>query len=297
LTGAAVLAPHDGGRAHRLRKPWWVVSVLGALGGAYALWTHVASDPLADVHSYYAAAARLNAGLNADLPYPPLFAILFRPLALLPFGIAAAIWEGLIIAAFGLTLWRLGIRRPTTWYAVGILGMAIGWTLAIGQAEAIITLLLTIGSPLAVATAGHIKLFPLLAGLFWLGRRDWRRLKRFIGWTIALGLFQLLVDPVDTLAYPGTPISYLPSTASFGNISPFVLSPLLWAALVVIGFAVTLRLGRTRWGWSAAVALSVLASPRLFVYMLMTLLACLRPTVWSCSGSSSRASTSAGTTR
>ena len=60
------------------------------------------------------------------------------------------------------------------------------------------------------------------------------------------------------------------------NFSPYALSPLLWAALAVVGVAVTLRLGRTRWGWSAAVALSVLANPRLLTYMLMTLLACLR---------------------
>jgi hypothetical protein len=82
------------------------------------------------------------------------------------------------------------------------------------------------------------------------------------------------VDPADTLAYPG--ILNLGSTTSIGNISPFAFSPVLWATLVIIGVAVSLRLGRTRWGWSAAVALSVLASPRLFVYMLMTLLACLR---------------------
>jgi hypothetical protein len=60
------------------------------------------------------------------------------------------------------------------------------------------------------------------------------------------------------------------------NLSPFASSPLLWAALVVVGVAFAWRLARTRWGWAAAVALSVLASPHLFSYMLMSLLACLR---------------------
>jgi hypothetical protein len=60
------------------------------------------------------------------------------------------------------------------------------------------------------------------------------------------------------------------------NLSPYALSPILWGVLVAIGIGVTLWLGRTRWGWSAAVALSVLATPRLLTYMLMTLLACLR---------------------
>ena len=89
-----------------------------------------------------------------------------------------------------------------------------------------------------------------------------------------MGLLQLILYPTDTLAFPST--LALAQTASIGNLSPFPLSSLLWAVLVVVGIAVTLRLGRTRWGWGAAVALSVLASPRLFVYMLMTLLACLR---------------------
>jgi len=272
-------------RARPVPRRWFAVPAIGAFAGAYALWLHITSDPLADVHVYYDAAARLNAGLPLYQPsldpavtqlyrYPPLFAILFRPLALLPFDVAAAIWEALVIAAFGLTLWRLGARRPATWFAVGLLGIAIGWTLAIGQAEAIVTLLLTLGSPWAVALAGHLKLFPFLVGLYWLGRRDWRNLGWFVAWTVGLGLLQLVLEPANTLALPVK--TNLQQISSVGNISPFTLSPLLWAALAVIGVAVTLRLGRTRWGWSAAVALSVLASPRLFIYMLMTLLACLR---------------------
>jgi Glycosyltransferase family 87 len=269
-------------RALPVRRGWFVIPALaGALVGAYALWLHVTSDPLADVHAYYDAATRLNAGLPLyrsggaeDYLYPPLVAILFRPLALLPFEVAAGIWEALLLAAFATTLWRLGIRRPATWLAAGILGVAIGWALGIGQAEAILTLLLTVGSPLSVALAGSVKLFPFLVGLYWLARRDWRTLGRFVSWTVGLSLLQLVVDPADTLAYPGA-IS-LRQLGSIGNVSPFVLSPLLWAFLLVVGVGVTIRLGRTRWGWGAAVALSVFASPRLFVYMLMSLLACLR---------------------
>jgi hypothetical protein len=59
------------------------------------------------------------------------------------------------------------------------------------------------------------------------------------------------------------------------NISPFAASPLLWAALAAAGLAITLWLARGRFGWPAAVALAVLANPRLLVYQLMTLLAAL----------------------
>jgi len=258
------------------------VAVLGAILGVQMLAFHLATDPLADFRVYYDAAARLNAGLPLYPPgariYPPLFEIVLRPLALLPFDIAAGIWVGISLAALGLTLWRIGIRRPATWLAVGALSAAIAWVLAIGQAEVIITLLLTLGSPLSVAIAANIKLFPLLAGIYWLVRRDWRDFRRFVGWTAGLVLLQLILDPGDTLAFPGTLALVSKQVAEAGNhnLSPFAYSPLLWAALVVVGVAATWRLGRTRWGWAAAAALSVLASPHLFSYNLMTLLACLR---------------------
>ena len=51
---------------------------------------------------------------------------------------------------------------------------------------------------------------------------------------------------------------------------------MLWAGLVVAGSIVAWRLAPTRWGWAAAVALSVLATPRLILYQLMTLVAALR---------------------
>ncbi len=259
------------------------VAVLGAILGAQMLAFHLATDPLTDFRVYYDAAARLNAGLPLYPPgariYPPLFEIALRPLALLPFDIAAGIWVGITLAALGLTLWRLGIRRPATWIAVGALSASIAWVLSIGQAEVIITLLLTLGSPMAVALAGNIKLFPLLAGIYWLARRDWHDFSRFVGWTGGLALLQLVLDPSDTLAFPGTLAVVSTQVAEAGNhdLSPFARSPLLWAALVVVGVACAWRLGRTRWGWAAAVALEVLASPHLFSYMLMSLLACLRP--------------------
>jgi hypothetical protein len=260
---------------------WLGVGFIWVLGGIRMFWFHITYDPFTDIHVYYDAAARLNAGLPLYPPgariYPPLFSILFRPLALLPFELAAAIWEGILLAAFGLTLWRLGIRRPVTWWAVVVLSIGIAWTLAIGQVEAIVTVLVTLGNPLTIALAANIKLYPLLVGIYWLARGEWRSLGRLVGWTAGLILLQLILDPSDTLAFPGTlnPSEVASEVASVGNLSPFALSPFLWAALLVVGFIVTLRLGRTRWGWASAVALSVLAPPRVFSYNLMTLLACL----------------------
>jgi hypothetical protein len=72
----------------------FALAVSGALAGL-----HLTTDPLVDVHAYYEAGARLNAGMPLYPPdqdvngphayfYPPLFAILFRPLSLLPFDSA-----------------------------------------------------------------------------------------------------------------------------------------------------------------------------------------------------------------
>jgi hypothetical protein len=268
-------------RAGAIRWLWIAVAVIWALGGIRMFLFHLSYDPFTDIHVYYDAAARLNAGQPLFPPgariYPPLFSILFRPLALLPFGVAAAIWESIVVASLGLTLWRVGLRRPATWWAVLVLSIGIAWTLAIGQVEAIVTLLLAIGSPFAVALAGNIKIFPLAVGIYWLARGDWRNVGRLLAWTAGLILLQLILDPADTWAFPGTlgPGQVASEVASEGNLSPFVISPILWVVAVAIELAVAFRLARTRWGWAAAVGLAVLAPPRVFSYNLMTLLACL----------------------
>jgi hypothetical protein len=258
--------------------------VVGGLAGIGVLWIHVVGDPLADVRAYYEAGARQNAGLplyvaDADpnasdfYRYPPLLAIAFRPLALLPFLAAAAIWEAVVIASLVGTLWWLGFRRRETWLAVGILGLPIAWCVAIGQAQVPLTLLTAIGAPWSIVLAANLKLFPALVALWWIGRRDRHSLAVFAAWTVGLALLQLVLAPQATIDFLGT--LTLEQVGDVRNISPYALSPLLWAVLVVAGVVLTLRLAPTRWGWAAAVALSVLATPRLLVYMLMTLLAAL----------------------
>jgi len=57
------------------------------------------------------------------------------------------------------------------------------------------------------------------------------------------------------------------------NRSLYAIHPALWAVSVIVLAVLALRYGRTRAGWPLAVALSVLATPRLLLYQLMTLLA------------------------
>src|SRR3954451_10271850 len=180
-------------------------AVIGALIGINNLIIHLTSDPLADVRAYYDAGTRLNAGqplyvqaADTNAPefyrYPPLLAVAFRPLVLLPYPVAAVIWEAALAAAFVLAIRRIGFR-PRTWFALGMLAMPIAWALVIGQAQVLVTSLLVVGTPFAVALAGHLKLLPALVALYWVVRRDWRALRQFAIWAVALAVVQLVVEP------------------------------------------------------------------------------------------------------
>lgn len=261
------------------------LAAIGGLAGVGVVWIRLMADPLGDAHAYYEAANRLNAGIALYPPdadpdgnriylYPPLLAIALRPLALLPYPAFALVWEGAVLASFALLLHRLGLNRRSTWLALGILGIPVGWALAIAQAHVPLTLLLALGQPWSIAIAANIKLFPALAAVFWLGRRDYRSFILFLVWMLVLGLAQLVIEPDASGSFFAS--VGLAQLGHVRNISPFVVSPILWALLLIAGTVVAARLAPSRWGWFAAVALATLSSPRLLVYMLMGLLAGLR---------------------
>ena len=271
-------------RERRLYQVAFAAAVVGTLLGINTLILHLRSDPLVDIHAYYDAATRLNQGLplysqaattnEAEFyRYPPLLAVVFRPLALLRFEAAAAIWEIVVLSSMVATI---AVLRPGRrgWLLFGMLALPIIWSLTIGQAQVPVTLLLAVGSPWSVALATNLKVFPALVAIWWIGRRDWRSLGRFAIWLAVLGVLQLALEPAGTLAYPS--VFNLGQVGDVHNISPYTFSPVVWAALVVTGAVAAVRLAPSRWGWAAAVALSVLASPRLLVYQLMTLVAGLR---------------------
>lgn len=263
----------------------FALAVVGGLVGLGFIVQQIEGGVLDDARAYYDAAARLNAGLplypeGADpdvaefYRYPPLLAILFRPLALLPYETAAAIWELVVLASFVGTIWWIGPRRLSTWIAIGLLSIPIAWSLAIAQAQVPLTFLTALGTPWSIAIAANLKLFPMLIAIWWIGRRDWRELRRFAAWMAGLVAFQVVMEPRGSIDFLGTL-----TTEQVGevlNLSPFVVSPVLWVAAVLTGALVAYKLAPTRWGWPAAVALSILATPRLLIYMLMTFLAALR---------------------
>lgn len=262
-----------------------VIGVLLCLALVPRLVTQLTQEPLADVRAYYDAATRLNQGLplypaHADTNaaefyrYPPLLAIAFRPLAaVLSFQAAALAWEAVTLAAFALTLRRLW-GRPGLVRTVAILAWPIAWSLSLGQAQVVVTLLTTVASPLAIALAGQLKLFPVLVALYFVGNRDWRWLRRFLGWSLALVALQVVLEPRGSLDFLA--VTNLAQVGQVNNLSVYAVSPVLWAAACLVGAVVTLRLAPTRWGWLAASVFAVVATPRLLLYLLMATLAGLR---------------------
>jgi hypothetical protein len=257
-------------------------ALLGLLIGINTTLLHLRLDPLGDVRAYYDAGARLNAGLPLyEQPsgtndagfyrYPPLLAIAFRPLARLPFEWAAIIWEATLLAAFAATVRLLGVRRQLTWLLLGWLAAPIGWSLAIGQAQVAVTYFMTLGSPLGLALAANLKVFPALAAIYWLARREWRPLGWFAGWMAALLVSSFVLEPSATVVYLGF-LSF-EQVGAVRSLSPYEISPALWALTVVILVVAAWRLAPTRAGWAVAVVLAVFATPRLLMYQLMTLLA------------------------
>lgn len=270
---------------HAFNLLLFAAAVLGALAGVAIAWMHVMNDPLADAHAYFEASARLNAGQplypagadpngNQIYLYPPLLAIVLRPLALLGFPMFAAAWEAIVILSFVLLLRHLGVRRRATWLAIGLLGIPIGWALSIAQAHVPFTLLLAIGQPWSIAIAANLKLTPVLIALWWLGRRDFEAFFAFLVWMALFALLQLVLETAGTIAFFSS--VGVDQIGTVRNLSPFPQSPELWFALVVVGCLATLALARTRWGWPAAVTLVTLSPPRLLVYMLTGLLAGMR---------------------
>jgi Glycosyltransferase family 87 len=283
---AAMMA--DVPQVFQSRRVHWVLigaSVLGLVIGIGTLVLHLRLDPLADVRAYYDAGARLNAGLPLyDQPattndpsfyrYPPLLAIAFRPLALLPYETAALIWEGFLIILFIATLARLGLRNEWTWIVSGWLAAPIAWSLVIGQAQVAVTFLVALGSPWAVALAGHLKILPVIIAIYWIGRRDWRSIGRFGAWFIGLTVLTFILEPAGSVAFLG--FTDLAQVGNVENRSLYAISPWLWAAFVALTLGLAVRYAPTKAGWALAVSAAVLVSPRLLMYQLSTLQAGVR---------------------
>ena len=151
------------------------------LGGAQAL------DQPGTLYSY------VYADQTPDFPlpftYPPFAAVVFYPLTLLPFWLAALGWQlGVAAALLGvvrLSQCLLGIiggwRNAMLWTAVSIWLEPLRSTFDYGQINVLLTLLVLCAvytnrwwlSGLLLGLAAGIKLTPAIGGLYFAGMRRW----------------------------------------------------------------------------------------------------------------------------
>ncbi|HEY8156969.1 MAG TPA: glycosyltransferase family 87 protein [Myxococcota bacterium] len=169
-----------------------------------------------DFSIYYTAARAAQGGVDPysvegpsqrSYVYPPGFAALVAPLALLPFPVAAVLWTALGLAAVLTSLWLcldlLGISRgPVAWTVGGLAllcsGRMLDSELGNGQANHWVLLglaacawLLARGRPalggLALSLAIVAKVTPLLLAVYLVGKREWRALAGLSAGLLAFG--------------------------------------------------------------------------------------------------------------
>ncbi len=255
-----------------------------------------------DAITYLAAGERLNAGHDlytlgpgdrrvvivseispAALLSPPPIAVLWRPIAAMPFGFAmwiAAVWMAVLGTTFYL-VYRTGL--PGALVATA-LAPAIGEQLAAGNVAAFFPLLFTLAwrwrdaavSGAIVGLMASVKLAPGAMGGWLIGTRAWRSLAA----GAIVGLAAIAISIVG--AGPSSLMEYLEVARSAGP-SPASLSGLtgiswLTPAALVGGSLLAIAVGRwPAWAFIVAVIASVLGTPALYLSGLVTLLATLAP--------------------
>ena len=240
-------------------------------------------------------------GTRLPFTYPPIAAVLFASLAMIPLPAVFVLVTGLSIAALWWVLkvvvGKLGGVRPAdaAWYALA-LAAALLWfgpvhtTLGYGQINVVLMMLVAIDvlvvppryRGLLTGAAIAIKLTPAVFGLWFLLRRDWACIARIAAAAGGLTLLGHLIAPADSTRYwldtlENTGRIGLPMYASNQSIDAELWrlglrtadgGSGLWLALVVLAFVVTvavmLRLLRTGHPFLAAGAnalFGLLASP------------------------------------
>ncbi len=152
-----------------------------------------------------------NCGTLFNVPHPPAYFLLIGPFALLPLPWAAALWDllGLVALWVSVALIARELRLTLSpWALALLLALLLTWsplpqTLLEAQISPLLLLLFTlawrwarrgrsgwVGAALGVATA--VRLFPGLAIVYFLIRRDWR----------AVGAASVVFVGMEALATP-----------------------------------------------------------------------------------------------
>ncbi|WP_187686460.1 glycosyltransferase 87 family protein [Nocardia wallacei] len=163
-----------------------------------------------------------SGGIGLPFTYPPLAALVFTPLAVLPLGAAEALVLVISLASLGITLWLVLIRlrpnleRPTRLAlvigAVAVLGLTepVRQTFNFGQINLILMAAIALDAlvrkpfwprGMLIGIAVSVKLIPGAYLLYFLIRRDWRTSITLVLSAIGAVGLGFLLFPRDSAEY------------------------------------------------------------------------------------------------
>jgi alpha-1,2-mannosyltransferase len=228
---------------------WFLLSNWNKQGLDFSVYWHggkILNDAGWHASALYSPTLEWAGGPGLPFTYPPFAALVFSILARLPealalqlfnaAGVAVAAWLSALAVRYwnSKTDWRTTFDSPrSSWIAAaGLLAMlTLGpWreTLAFGQVNILLMGLMTAdllsrhhrwnrgmpGSGFLVGVAAGIKLTPLVFGLYYLVRKDWRGLMNMAAGFSATVLVGALLRPVESLQFW---VSILPDTSRIGG--------------------------------------------------------------------------------
>lgn len=234
---------------------------------------------LPDGFTYYAAALRLNVGhllyrlSPGDLPIylhppywsvpllsPPFMAVIWRPLAVLPYDTAAWIWLGLMTVAMAWAAYQIFVPSPL---AVAAAAPGLGYLLGSGNIHGfmfagLVTLWLWRGRTWPAALLGIVtaaKIMPVVFVPWLLSERHRRPIIAFVVAALACSLIGVVgAGLAATRQYPDIMLTSAPQAVSLSYLTKIRwLSPIL----TVVGMIATLLL-RGRRSYQMAVLTMVL---------------------------------------
>ncbi|MBZ4323188.1 glycosyltransferase 87 family protein [Streptomyces sp. SCA2-4] len=219
------------GRAWPGRRPGWCLALSVAL---HALAVGLFSPAPLDLRVYHDAAPLVLSGglydyvLHTSPPipalpftYPPFAALVFLPLAYLPWAAAVCLWQAVSVAAVfvvcGCAVRLLGSgdrfrdrSRALLWTAAGLWLEPVRHTLDQGQVNlllgalvlgAVAALRTAAGRGAAVGVAAAVKLTPAFGGLYFLATRQWRAAAWAVATACAATALAWLVAPRESARY------------------------------------------------------------------------------------------------
>ncbi|HYL40799.1 MAG TPA: glycosyltransferase family 87 protein [Candidatus Binatus sp.] len=252
--------------------------LIGVLAGFRLLGVYPWNEAVFDLHAYWSTRDGLDYANQAAGPagtylYSPAFAQAIRPLTILPLPVFAAIWTSISAA---LLVWLVGRRA----LVVAIIPPVL-LTLVQGQLDLAYAAVAVVGLrwPATWALPLLTKVTPGIGIVWFLVRREWRKLAVAVGATAAIAAVSFVLDPgawagwVDLLLRTQGPISdpnlvYVPIPLLIR--APVALAVVAWGAWT----------GRH---WAVPVAMT-LAMPILWVNS-VTILVALLPILRAGAGS------------